>query len=117
MKPEKLLALSFLAIATLSFVFAIICFAIDTDKMYGTSHMPYEMYGGDAYTGIQHATASTSNNTYRVGENISNLAKCVTIIGGFIFIISGLTFASLGTIKLVALKPLTKNREKDNWEW
>lgn len=100
---QKFIAKAFLAIAALSLIFAIVCFAMETDKMWGTSNVPYETYGGDAYTGIQNAAASTSNNTFNVGENISNLAECITTISGFIFVIIGIMFAALGWYKLKLL--------------
>ena len=115
-QTQKKLAIVFLLIALLSFVFSIVCFAMETDQMWGTSNVPSQTYGGDAYTGIQNAAASTSNNTYRVGENISNLAKCITTISGFMFIIVGATFGTLGWYKLKILDVANPSKASNGQE-
>ena len=117
---NKLLGIAFLFIAVLSLSFSIVCFSMytkNTDKTisYRGSIDTYSYYGGDAYTGIQHAIVDSGENTYylgltvaNVGENIFKLGKeiinCVTIMGGFAFIVTGLTFGVLGANKLMITK-------------
>lgn len=100
MNSRKFLGVMFLIIAGISLVFAISCFRLETDEMRGDIEWN-ESYGGDAYTGIQNAAAQTANNTYYVGLNISNFAKCVTTMGGFLFTVISFLFASLGVAKLI----------------
>jgi hypothetical protein len=58
------------------------------------------IYGGDAYTGIQNAAATTS-------ENIKELAEIVKFGFGSILLISGLTLLAIG---------ITTPIQKDNTE-
>ena len=46
-----------------------------------------ERYGGDAYTGIQQASAQTATNTYHVLEVVQNFSKIATIITGILVIL------------------------------
>ena len=92
MKSRKVLALSFFAIAIASIVFAICCF-----NFYVGNYEPNLKYGGDAYTGMQNASAQAANNVLRISENLCSVC-------GFIFIIIGATFASLGVYNLIKAK-------------
>lgn len=127
---NKLLGIAFLFIAVLSLSFSIVCFSMhakNTDKTvsYWGFKDTYSYYGGDAYTGIQHAIVDSGENTYYlgltvadVGENIFKLGKeiinCVTIIGGFAFIVTGLTFGVLGANKLIIVKQDKKKKVTPN---
>ena len=102
-KVEKLVAIAFLAIAVLSLVFSIVCFAMDTDHMNGDTVKKYS-YGGDAYTGMQNASAQAASNVYYLGYNVSHFAHCVAVIAGFAFIITAFVFATLGVSKLMIAK-------------
>lgn len=61
--------------------------------IYGTSSIDYygvyespEIYGGDAYTGIQNAATTTANNINELGDTISNCFKGLyLVIGATIF--------------------------------
>lgn len=46
-----------------------------------------EIYGGDAYTGIQQASAQSATNTYHVLEVVQNFSKIATIITGILVIL------------------------------
>lgn len=98
MSNKKLLPIMYFAIAALALIFAITCFALDTNEMFGMTEQN-QAYGGDAYTGIQNAAAQAATNTYYVGQNISNFAACVTTMGGFAFVIAALAFATVGWTK------------------
>ena len=53
------------------------------------SYVEMQYYGGDAFTGIQHAAAET-------GENVRDLAKLVSDGFGYILLVSGLTLIVVG---------------------
>ena len=97
---KNLLATLFIIIAIISFIFAIVCFNMKTEATTQASKEWDEYYGGDAYTGIQHAAAQTANNVMYLDENVRALSECITTIAGFVFIIVSLVFASLGGYKI-----------------
>lgn len=49
----------------------------------------YEIYGGDAFTGIQHAAATTS-------RNVADLKDCVKFGFGSLLLITGLSLLAFG---------------------
>jgi len=63
---------------------SISCFNADTGD-----YVSRESYGGDAYTGIQHAAAET-------GQNVRALAKITSKGFGSVLLISGMTLIVLG---------------------
>ena len=89
MSKDKIIGIMFILIAILAIIFSIVCFSLDIGDFEWN-----ETYGGDAYTGIQNAAARSANN-------VRLLTKAVNKISGMIFIIVGLTFASLGLNKLI----------------
>ena len=81
---KKILGFFFFIIALCSLIIGISCFS-----MYVGSPHNFHEYGGDAYTGIQHATAQTANN-------IVLLNKIVTKVSGWFFILVSLVLSSIG---------------------
>ena len=80
----KIRATVLTVVGVVSIVFAILCFTRDD--------LSYEFpnyYGGDAFTGIQHAAARTS-------RNVSELAKIVQFGFGSILLVMGLGFIGVG---------------------
>lgn len=100
---EKILCAAFLIIAIVSLVFAICCFGSSTPSGRTAVH---EYYGGDAYTGIQNASADAATNVYYAGKAI---AQIIINFGGYFFIIVALTFASLSVSKLIQFKEKASN--------
>ena len=96
---KNLFAYLFLALALISLVFAIICFAAETSYATG-SYESSKQYGGDAYTGIQNAAAQTANNVYYLTRNVVLLTTCVATTGGLFFLLAAFTFAVIGIKKL-----------------
>lgn len=74
----------FILIGILSIGLSISCFKADTGDF-----VRKESYGGDAYTGIQHAAAET-------GQNVRALAKITSKGFGSVLLISGMTLIVLG---------------------
>lgn len=72
------------AVGILSIIFSIRCF-----NMEDGSYEPNATYGGDAYTGMQNASAQAANN-------IQDLTKNVNQGMGFMLMIAGLTLVSVG---------------------
>ncbi len=82
MHDKKLLGSTLVRIALLSAVFAIVCFFMGTGD-----YETYITYGGDAYTGMQNASAQAANN-------VKALAEIVSMgFGALFLIISSVLFA------------------------
>ena len=54
------------------------------------NYSSYEYYGGDAYTGIQHAVADTSRNVNNLGHAMENGVRTLLQAGGFVIAAFGL---------------------------
>ena len=50
----------------------------------------YEYYGGDAYTGIQHATAAAANNVDEIGDYLQTFCNISYCYAGIFLIIIGI---------------------------
>ena len=93
-KSKKFLAISFLVIAGVSAIFAVMCLM----NMFDNYRYVYsQTYGGDAYTGIQNAAVATA-------QNIEVLGEAVVVLSGFVFILATLVFTALGIAMLLDLK-------------
>ena len=85
-------------IGILSIIFGIVCFNMDEGR--------YEMsssYGGDAYTGIQNASANTANNVQVLTKNVNKGM-------GFMLLIAGMSLIAVG----VTASGTEKQEEKKN---
>ena len=80
----KFRAIVLTIVGVVSIVFAILCF---TRRDLSIEYPNY--YGGDAFTGIQHAAARTS-------RNVSELANIVQFGFGAILFVMGLGFIGVG---------------------
>ncbi|MBR7082203.1 MAG: hypothetical protein IKI49_05845 [Oscillospiraceae bacterium] len=76
-------------VGIVAIIFGIICLCSDSG-----GYESNEIYGGDAYTGIQNASAQTARNV-RVLGNIVKMGF------GFVLIVSGLVLAGFGTCGLI----------------
>jgi len=95
-----------IVVGVISIVFAILCFVLQPD-LYEGSIVSDQYYGGDAYTGIQHAAAATARNVYYLNQNITELSKVIMMAFGFLFIIVGISSIFKGV-----LTGCNKNKEK-----
>ena len=86
----------FLFISVVAIAFGIACFSLYTTP-YTTDS---EIYGGDAYTGIQNAAADTANNIFYLMKNVNT-------ISGLFFMLIGIIFGSFGIY-------FTKSNEENN---
>lgn len=100
-KIKKIFNYTLIGIGVLSIIFAILCFVLNGEYDYG-SFVGWETYGGDAYTGIQNAAATTANQVLRLNENIETLANCIKIGFGFILLIVGVLLIFYGIQKLLS---------------
>ena len=114
MNKKNFLAIAFLGIATLSLIFAICCFAMDTGDMLGSTES-HNRYGADFYTDVQNATAQVTINTYNMGQCLENFGRCVATMFGFTFIIVSLTFGSI-SINMIQKEKLSLNYVKSQAE-
>lgn len=76
---------AYIAIGVIALFLSLICFS-----MRSAGSIKLETYGGDAYTGIQNASASTAQN--------------ISCGFGFIFIVAGLTITTKGISDYVLYK-------------
>ena len=75
-------------VGIVAIVLAIVCYVADPG-----SYEPQERYGGDAYTGIQNAAATTATNVRDIG-------RIMRLGFGSVLLISGLAMAGIGAAKL-----------------
>lgn len=87
----------FILVGIVSIGLSICCFNADTGQYVGENY-----YGGDAYTGIQHAAAET-------GQNVQDLAKLTANGFGSILLVSGLALIVVGI-------PSSIGKRKENIE-
>ena len=112
-KESKLVTILYFVIAILALIFAITCFEGYSYYLSSSSweYSYYAYYGGDAYTGIQHACVDVSDNVVQVGYllrdtayllrgGIGYISDCI----GYILMVASLVFATLG---IKSLKPVT----------
>ena len=91
-----------IVIGTISIIEGIVVRAMD----YG-SYEYGEIYGGDAYTGIQNASAQSANNVYYLSRIVQQ-GFCALLI------VIGLVFISFSVLKLTEIiKENKKKREED----
>ena len=86
MSKKNPLGIFLISISIISLILAFECYTMPT----GTVE-EYIQYGGDAYTGIQHASAKTANNIVILIKNINNIA-------GHFFLLVAALLGSVGTI-------------------
>ena len=120
-KQSLIKAIAFTAIGVLSIVFAFICI----DGMYNSysndydyEYSIYEFYGGDAYTGIQHAAVNAANNAREAGKHISAtingqgylVQKCF----GYVLLIACLLLVVTGDDGIIGFfKELREEKQKE----
>lgn len=94
---------SFLILAVVCIIFSIVCYvnAPSHANISGLGTTKYEYYGGDAYTGIQHAAADASNNSYASITHLRHISNLIGIIALLFFIVLALLFAIVGINRLI----------------
>ncbi len=95
MKESKIKAVCYFIVGMISIIFAIIMWSAFND----IAHVYNQTYGGDAYTGIQHAAVATS-------QNVETLISVCKTGFGFLLAVIGL----LAIVKGIAV--IYDNREK-----
>ena len=89
---NKVRSIIFMIIGVVSIIMSIVCFS--SKVPYGESN---SVYGGDAYTGIQNASASTS-------RAVVELAKITQLGFGSVLLIAGFTLIGVGSTMPVQRK-------------
>ncbi|MBQ3221866.1 MAG: hypothetical protein IJB34_07920 [Clostridia bacterium] len=102
-KTNKIFNYALVGVGVVSIVFAVLCFVLNTDFDYGY-WVSAEVYGGDAYTGIQNAAAATANRVDGLSENVAMLAKSIRMGLGFILLLAGLLIVLYGIRKMMEEK-------------
>lgn len=87
-----------LVVGALALIFAIVLFVLslnafdkDTDQYYGVD-AEYEVYGGDAYTGIQNAAVDTAKAAATTARRVNGLNNTVAYIGGGLLLAASFCF-------------------------
>ena len=111
--PKKILGIILLAVAVLSLLFALVCFAMEPDNISGSIELEAE-YGGDAYTGIQNAAAQAATNARHINYNLAALINTVATIAGFIFVLIGVLCGGLGYVNLINSKEASLSQKALN---
>ena len=93
--------------AIVLFVLAMKTFDKDIDAVY-EMEAEYEVYGGDAYTGIQNAAVDSANASATAARRIGMLLNAVTYIGGSLLLMGSFAFI------VVALSFLAKHEDEEN---
>ena len=111
--PKKILGIILLAVAVLSLLFALVCFAMEPDNISGSIESKY-FYGGDAYTGIQNAAAQAATNAKYINYNLVALINMIATIAGFAFVLISVLCGGLGVLNLISAKEVNtpKNQPK-----
>jgi len=99
---KKIFAVGITLIGILAIVFAIIYFCAEPCGWDHCSYVQKEIYGGDAYTGIQNAAAVTANNINYLDLNLQDATKFFAGCMGVIFLVVGLLLLLIGTTKIIA---------------
>lgn len=87
MKLLKLIrSIAFIIIAIIAFNFA-----SRIDDMGNGDYVSSSRYGGDAYTGMQNASAETGCNVYKGNQIMQKGFKYIFILTGWVFLVVGLT--------------------------
>ena len=74
-----------LVVGLLSIILSIVCFSLNIGARERDN-----AYGGDAYTGIQNASAQTANNVYYLNKIVKTGIGSILLVAGCAFIICGL---------------------------
>lgn len=99
----------FFVIALVALALTITCFVLTedvyVDSSFSTSYTYQETYGGDAYTGMQNASANAANNVralYSLSrDGYNQICTDILLVASFAFLISTLIFIVLGVKKLL----------------
>ncbi len=101
-KTFKIIALIFAEVlGLLSLFFAVTTFTGYNDSFPTYKKPSYEYYGGDAYSGIQHAGVDAANNIAEAGDLIKNYIYDFSYTFGAILLIAGLLIIVVSTFQLI----------------
>lgn len=103
MKKRNIIFVLLLLVGILSIILSVVCFG----KMVGG--MEYnQTYGGDAYTGIQHAAAQTARNVMWGNEILAFGFGSILLIAGLSIVI----FSIYGFISSSEIEKIATNTDK-----
>ena len=85
MWKKRLLGVLLIIVGIVSFSLSISCYRLSNGD-----YMSYEYYGGDAYTGIQHAAARTANNMQYLIDALKTCFGHVLMVAALILWATGL---------------------------
>lgn len=91
-----------MALGGIAIILGIVLLAKDTGP-----YSSYERYGGDAYTGIQHASVDTARSVQRLSEIVQLGLGSILIVGGAALIVTELPSkaAKAGQVRPEAVQP------------
>ncbi len=96
---DFIVPVGFMLIGVVSIIFAILCFTYAYPVADRGGYTWYEYYGGDAYTGIQHAAADTANNIYFLAGELEWYIYDLQTTNGYFLTIIGAVLIFFGLNK------------------
>lgn len=93
---SKLRSILFIIIGIVSIIFAVQVRNIASRQPDTGIYVARSVYGGDAYTGMQNASASTANNVRVHSTIINDQTKVIAAGFSYLFWLSALGFITLG---------------------
>ncbi len=98
---KKILAIILIVIAVVSLVFGVVMFTKgDLNRASGTMASK-QVYGGDAYTGIQNASATTANNVQQANLILMDMNETIAFGFGAVLVVIGLLCCAFGVAFLL----------------
>lgn len=103
---KKVLAICLIVIGVVAIALGVVSFLKTSENNYA-SYARKETYGGDAYTGIQNAAATTANNVQALNYNLESMHNSIMFGFGSILVVAGLALSAAG------VGGLLKKKEKE----
>lgn len=103
---KKVLAICLIVIGVVAIALGVVSFLKTSENNYA-SYASKETYGGDAYTGIQNAAATTANNVRALNYNLESMHNSIMFGFGSILVVAGLALSATG------IGGLLKKKEKE----
>ena len=94
MEKKQFIGVVAFILAALSLIFAIYCFSVNVSA--NGSYEENKSYGGDAYTGMQNASAQAANNALNAERTLCKLINTMTTVCGMGFVLVTVAGAAVG---------------------
>lgn len=110
MTSKKTIGIFLLIAAIVSVVFAIVCFTSSDMSYHAITTIKKGMYGGDAYTDIQNATAEVANTAKAIHDDVIDFYYMIARCFGFVFVVTAIVLVTCGVGNLLAAREAAEER-------